>query len=121
MSGFDWETWLIETGDQIIQKKAFGGLESLSSIEQLTYCLWVADYGMRNAGDLQTARDLYPNFQAEAAAIANELNFTHVAEAFALSLGDLESSYFSRFTDMCHEISNGLGPIEPGPNDASGG
>jgi hypothetical protein len=46
------ETWLMETGDAIIRKKA---RYKIDDWETLVYCLWVADYGMRNAGDLETA------------------------------------------------------------------
>ena len=49
------ETWLIEAGDEVIQKMAASGSDGLSLWERLVYCLWVADYGMRNAGDLDTA------------------------------------------------------------------
>ena len=48
-------------------------MRALSPVERLVYCLWVADYGMRNAGDLDTARDLYPDFQREAVELAREL------------------------------------------------
>ena len=47
------ETWLVGAGDAVITKNA-GGV-SLSPVERLVYCLWVADYGMRNAGDLDAA------------------------------------------------------------------
>jgi hypothetical protein len=46
----DNETWVIEAGDAVIQKKARSGMGSLAPWERLVYCLWVADYGMRNAG-----------------------------------------------------------------------
>jgi hypothetical protein len=60
----DNETWLVETGDEIIQKKADSGAESLTPWQRLVYCLWVADYGMRNAGDLDTAKEIYSDFQS---------------------------------------------------------
>jgi hypothetical protein len=55
----DNETWVIETGDTIIRKKTRGGIECLSPWETLVYCLWVADYAMRNAGDLEAAAGVY--------------------------------------------------------------
>ena len=51
----DNETWVIEEGDRIIQKKAHFGNNSLTEWESLVYSLWVADSGMRNAGDLDNA------------------------------------------------------------------
>ena len=64
--GMDNETWILETGDRVIQKKARYGVNRLSPWESLVYCLWVADYGMRNAGDLDTACDLFASFQTDA-------------------------------------------------------
>ena len=104
MSAVDWETWLVEgEGDRVILKKAAEGTQSLTRLEQLTYDLWVADYGMRNAGDLETAADLHPSFQEEAARIASELNLAKTAEAFGLPRSDLEASYFERFDAICSE------------------
>ena len=54
----DNETWIIEAGDAVIQKEARLGIGRLTPWEALVYCVWVADYGMRNAGDLDTAEDL---------------------------------------------------------------
>ena len=56
----DNETWVIEAGDTVIRKITCSSIECLSPWEMLVYCLWVADYGMRNAGDLDTAADVYP-------------------------------------------------------------
>ena len=42
----DNETWVIEAGDRVIQKKARHGFDSLTIWERLVYSLWVADYGM---------------------------------------------------------------------------
>jgi len=39
----DYETWVVEAGDDIITKRARG--VRLSPLERLVYCLWVADYG----------------------------------------------------------------------------
>ncbi len=78
----DHETWLIEAGNDIITRKAGGA--SLSPLERIVYCLWVADYGMRNAGDLVTARDLYPNFQRDAADLAGAIGLPFTRESFSL-------------------------------------
>ena len=100
----DNETWVIEAGDTVIQKKASCGIECLSPWEILVYCLWVADYGMRNAGDLDTAADVYPEFQSEAKRMAETLSLRLTHEAFSLSQGDLEREYFDRFESICDEI-----------------
>jgi hypothetical protein len=98
------ESWIIEIGDTVIQKKARTGVGSLSPIERLIYCVWVADYGMRNAGDLETAHDVYSDFQPEAARLARELGLQQTHSAFALPSADLQREYFDRFEEICDEI-----------------
>ncbi len=98
------ESWIIEVGDTVIQKKAHSGVGSLSPIERLIYCVWVADYGMRNAGDLETAHDVYADFQSEAARLAQELGLQRTHSAFALRTPDLQRKYFDRFEEICDEI-----------------
>jgi len=67
----------------------------------LAYCLWVADYGMRNAGELDTKADVSPEVHLNARALS--LRSTH--EAFSLS--DLEREYFDRCESICSEIRDG--------------
>lgn len=100
----DNETWVIDAGDEVIQKKARAGASALAPKEKLLYCLWVADYGMRNAGDLETARDLYADFQKEGAGIAKSLSLEFTHESFALPKEDLQRQYFERFDRLCNEI-----------------
>ncbi len=106
----DNETWLIETGDLIIRKMAGNGMASLSPWEALVYCLWVADYGMRNAGDLRTAADVYSEFQSDARRVAKELGLLLTLETFCLSQSELEREYLGRFESICDEIRR----AEPG-------
>ena len=98
------ETWIIEAGDAVILKQAREGIGSLSPLERLTYCVWVADYGMRNAGDLDTAHHVYANFQTEAAQLAHALRLQATHDAFALPTADLQLQYFERFDKICDEI-----------------
>ncbi|WP_139354080.1 hypothetical protein [Sinorhizobium sp. A49] len=56
----DNETWLVEAGCIVVETKALVGYAPLSPLERLIYCVWVADYGMRNAGDLKAAADVHP-------------------------------------------------------------
>ena len=98
------EDWIIDAGNEIITKKASVGIAGLSARERLIYCLWVADYGMRNAGDLATARDLYADFQAEAASLAQELCLPFARAFFSLPAADLQQQYFQRFDSICQEL-----------------
>ncbi len=100
----DNQTWLIDEGHEVITKKAERGIENLSDRERLIYCLWVADYGVRNAGDLETASDLYPPFQKEAAELAAKLWLGFVAESFSLPGPLLEQQYFERFERICDDL-----------------
>jgi hypothetical protein len=97
-------TWIVEAGSAVIDKQAREGSHSLTPWERLVYCLWLADYSMRNAGDLDAAGDIRSHFQSEGAWIAKflELPFTHAS--FSLSPGALQSDYFVRFDALCHEV-----------------
>jgi hypothetical protein len=98
------ETWLIEIGDAVIRKKASSGPASLLAWESLVHCLWVADYGMRNAGDLETATDVYSEFHTEGSRLASELELPLTKAAFALSKPDFEDQFFDRFESICDEM-----------------
>lgn len=98
------ETWIVDAGDAVIQKIGREGRAGLSSAERLIYCLWVADYGMRNAGDLRAARDVYADFQTEAAHLADELRLPATRAAFALPTVELERRYFALLHGICEEV-----------------
>lgn len=98
------ESWIIDEGDVVIQKRVHTGVASLSPIERLIYCVWVADYGMRNAGDLETAHDVYADFQTDAARLAQEFGLQRTHSAFALRTSDLQREYLDRFEEICDEI-----------------
>lgn len=100
----DNETWLIETGHDVIEKEAESGAGSLRPWERLVYCLWVADYGMRNAGDLETARDLHAEFQDEGKKLAADLSLPLTLSAFSLDRLDLQDLYFDLFNGVCGEL-----------------
>jgi len=111
MNDFDAETWIVEAGDRVIEKKAEYGEESLTPFERLTYCLWVADYGMRNAGDLETAEGLHAGFQREAAAVAAGLGLPLCRSAFELPTAELEKRYFDLVALIVGELWDSPKPI----------
>ena len=104
MTPSDNETWLIETGDLVIRKKAKSGIDGLLPWEALVYCLWAADYGMRNAGDLDAAKDVHPTFHEQAHRIGKQLSLILTQDMFALSKDALALQYFERFELICDEI-----------------
>ena len=103
----DNETWIIEAGDAVIQRQQCAA--RLTSLEQLIYCVWVADYGMRNAGDLAAGRDLYERFREEALRLSQELGLSATSSAFALVPAELERQYFERFDAICDELRGTCG------------
>ena len=100
----DDETWLLDAGDIIVAKKTSVGFGGLKSLERLVYCLWVADYGMRNAGDLAAADDVFESFLEDGQAAAQDLGLAQATAAFSLSRADLEQRYFELFDPMISEI-----------------
>src|SRR5436189_5420957 len=104
----DSETWLLDAGGVIIQAIMARGIDSLGARDRLIYCLWVADYGMRNAGDLATAGDVYANFQTEGLRLARDAGLPETCEAFALKAPDLQRQYFERFDLICGELRRAL-------------
>lgn len=102
----DSETWVIEAGDRVIQKKARVGYDRLTDWERLVYSLWVADYGMRNAGDLDSARDVFPEFQSVGFRAADALALPLTREAFALAPQALAERYFDLFEAVCGEVQD---------------
>jgi hypothetical protein len=105
--------WVIDEGDRVIQKKAHAGLENLTTWERLVYCLWAADYGMRNAGDLGTSKDVYADFQSTARRAAEALSLPLTRDTFSMEPTDLEDNYLARFDAIVDEIRS----AKPGAAD----
>ena len=99
------QTWVVETGDRVIRKKAKAGVASLGEWERLVYCLWFADYMMRNAGDFANA-DMYPTFQTDAVHLATRLGLAVTRNFFSLPRRMLQKEYFNRFEGVVDEIRN---------------
>jgi len=98
------ETWIIETGDNVIKKHAKVGVDALLPREALIYWLWWADYMMRNAGDFANAVVLEKNFQKEIVLCAKELGLVYTEATFSLPRGRLQKEYFDRFEAVCEEV-----------------
>lgn len=98
------ESWLVEAGGDMVEKKAKVGVQGLSESERLLYCLWVIDYCMRNAGDLVQVDLLHKNCVGEAKQLSERLSLSAAANAFALSIPELEAQYELRFEAVCNEV-----------------
>jgi hypothetical protein len=100
----DHETWLIEEGHLVMERLTSEGQASLSDIEKLIYALWVADYGMRNAGDLDTAAEVSPTFLGDGLQAALACQLPVSTKFFGLSAGQLEEQYFELFDPVVDEV-----------------
>jgi hypothetical protein len=100
------QSWVVNRGGEVIDKKAQAGVASLSDWERLVYCLWVTDYMMRNAGDFANAEAMYPDFQGDAKQLAQRLGLAKTRETFSLSRRKLQREYFDRFEVVCDEIKS---------------
>jgi hypothetical protein len=90
------EHWIVDAGAAVIEKKSATGAASLSLIERLVHCLWVADYGMRNAGDLTGGRQIHSQFQEDAARLSETLGLEFTHASFSLTPSVLQAEYFER-------------------------
>ncbi len=104
MPGDDAETWLLEEGGEVIERMVAESYAALSPRDRLIYCLWVADYGMRNAGNLVTAADLHAPFLDDGRSAARELGLPVLSAASSLTSEELERRYFGLFDGMIAEI-----------------
>ena len=100
----DNETWLIDAGHMVIEKRIAEGEAALTPRELLIHRFWVVDYSMRNAGDLAAARDLAPQFRLEGLAAAQALGHPGAIALFSLGEGELERRYFDLFDGVCDEL-----------------
>lgn len=102
----DERTWLLDAGDNCIEKESTEGFEALPAVHRLVYCLWVADYGMTNAGDLAVCHDIRETFLSDGRVAARELGLPISIAAFSMAPEELEQRYFELFGDVVREIKS---------------
>lgn len=102
----DMETWLLEEGNRVIQKKSIWGLNSLTLVEQRIYSMWVVDYAVRNSGTLEPMRELYPDALHELGLFAASSNAVNLLALLNLSSDEKNfcSEYGERFDRACGDI-----------------
>ncbi|WP_086932991.1 hypothetical protein [Agarilytica rhodophyticola] len=104
----DNETWILEVGDDIIEKKTKSSYESLTLLEQSIYCLWVIDYAVRNAGSLDPIEDLHPSAIDELIANAKAQGWKKIAHLIHCSEEEEEDDFCDRycqdFDESCNEL-----------------
>ena len=101
----DYETWLLDIGDTIIQRKASQGYESLSRPEKAIYCFWVVDYAIRNSGTLGPMEELHPSSMKELSAFASSEECSNLGALVAeLNMSGASEAYYSAFPKVCSEL-----------------
>lgn len=100
----DHQTWLVDVGHALIEKKRSDGIDALTPRERLILCVWIADHSMRTEGDLTTARALDPAALVDARDAATILDLPRTAAAFGLTEGAFERCYFDLFDAICAEL-----------------
>ena len=100
------ETWLIEEGDRIIQKKSREGFDSLSSLEKAIYDFWVIDYAVRNSGTLQPIRELSEISISRLKEFAKNNNCHHIVSMLELTKDEnvFCNTYYQNFDNTCQDI-----------------
>ena len=103
----DMETWLLEAGDEVIEKRAVQGEASLSPPERAIYCMWVLDYAVRNAGSLDALEDVHETAIEDLAVFARAQKIAVLATLLDMAGGDEESfidAYYEQFDAACTEL-----------------
>jgi len=98
----DNETWLIELGDGVIEKKAKFGINTLTDYEKSVYCLWAIDYSIRNSGTLDALEDIYPEAVSELEYLSSENNW--LSKFSIKEISSSEDAYYKNFEEICNEL-----------------
>jgi len=100
------ETWLLDVGDLVIQKKADGGAGTLSEPERAIYWMWLIDYAVRNSGSFGPLEDMDSTALTDLATFASDARLLGLASWLSLS-SDEEAfcaTYHDRFDEGCAEL-----------------
>lgn len=102
----DLETWIIETGDSVIQKLNDEGASSLTAIERAIYWMWSIDYAVRNAGSFGPLQDMESTAIHDLHAFATNTRLLELA-SWLESAADEPTfceSYYEQFVKPCYEL-----------------
>lgn len=103
---FELETWLIEVGDQVIQKQAHRGTSALSKPERAVYWMWLIDYAVRNSGSFGPLEDMDSDALADLTTFARDARLPILSSWLTLSSDEdaFCASYLDRFCEGCAEL-----------------
>ncbi|OOG40584.1 MULTISPECIES: hypothetical protein [unclassified Rhodanobacter] len=103
---FGLESWLVEVGGDIIEKKSSQGVESLTPIQLAIYNLWLIDYAVRNSGSFGPLEDMESNAIAALHAFSSANNMPALS-SWLSQANDEEAfckSYYHHFPGACLEL-----------------
>lgn len=105
----DLETWLLETGDIVIRKKAQLSESALSESDRAVYWMWLIDYSVRNAGCFGPLEDMGAKTAlSDLARFAQDTKLS--ALCLWLQLSDNEEvfcrTYYQHFDKACGELKD---------------
>lgn len=104
MLDHDNETWLLDAADEIIRRQTEEVSVPLSDYERLIYSLWLIDYSIRNAGDLQAMGERTSRAVGSAAEVATRLGLRDVAAFFEGGESTIIEEYIDRFDSLCESV-----------------
>lgn len=102
----DFETWLIDTGDVVIQKLHDEGAASLAPTEWGVYWMWTIDYAVRNSGSFGPLEDEGSTAVEDLRAFSKRTGL-HTLTAWLSTAADefmFCQSYFEHFDEACSEL-----------------
>lgn len=102
----DLETWIIETGDSVIQKLNDAGASSLTAIERAIYWMWSIDYAVRNSGSFGPLQNIESTAIHDLHAFATNTGLPKLA-SWLESAADEPTfceSYYEQFEKPCFEL-----------------
>lgn len=102
----DLETWLIDTGDVVIQKLHDEGAASLAPTEWAVYWMWTIDYAVRNSGTFGPLKDMDSTAVQDLQAFSKSIGL-NTLKAWLSTAADESAfcqSYFKHFDEACSEL-----------------
>jgi hypothetical protein len=102
----DLETWLIDTGDVVIQKLHSEGAGSLTPTEWGIYWMWTIDYAVRNSGSFGPLEDMESTAIEDLRAFSQRTGLQTLT-AWLNTAADESTfcqSYLEHFDEACSEL-----------------
>ncbi|WP_458764882.1 hypothetical protein [Cupriavidus basilensis] len=99
-------TWVVDTGDEVIQKRANEGEIALSQAELAVYCMWTIDYAVRNSGSFGPLEDMESTALTDLLQIARGSGLRKLAAWLETSTNESAfcGTYYEQFDEPCAEL-----------------